>query len=107
MGSTHRVNNAGLVRLLAGIGAIILIILAVMAFMGFSLRGIICGLLLLLVGLVVLISCFGSYKHGIPFTAVFILVMGIVCIIIGWFCGGLFGLIAGILVFLAGIIGLL
>ncbi|MHA1525591.1 MAG: hypothetical protein ACTSQD_01050, partial [Promethearchaeota archaeon] len=68
---------------------------------------IICGLLLILVGLVVLISCFGSYKHGIPFTAVFILVMGIVCIIIGWICAGLFGIIAGILIFIAGIIGLL
>jgi len=107
MGSNTRVNHAGFVRLLAGIGAIILIILAIIAFMGFSLRGIINGLLLLLVGLIVLISCFGSYKHGIPFTALFILIMGIVCIVIGWFCAGLFGLIAGILVFIAGIIGLL
>ena len=107
MADKHRVHNAPLVRLLAGIGAIILIILAVMAFIGFSLGGIICGILLLLVGLVVLISCFGSYKHGIPFTAVFILVMGIVCIIIGWICAGLFGVIAGILIFIAGIIGLL
>ena len=104
MGNTNRVNNAGLVRLLAGVGAIILIILAVMAFMGFNL---ICGLLLLLFGLIVLISCFGSYKHGIPFTAIFILVMGIICIIIGWYCGGIFGIIAGILIFVAGIIGLL
>ena len=104
MGNKNRVNNSGLVRLLAGVGALILIILAVFAFMGFNL---ICGLLLILVGLIVLISCFGSYKHGIPFTAVFILVMGIVCIIIGYLCGGIFGLIAGILIFIAGIIGLL
>jgi len=107
MGNKHRVNNAPMVRLLAGIGAIIFIILAIIRFMGFSLMGIVWGILLLLVGLVVLISCFGSYKHGIPFTAVFILVMGIVGIIIGslgfWFVG----LIAGILIFIAGIIGLL
>ena len=107
MGNTHRVNNAPMVRLLAGIGAVIFIILAIIRFMGFSLMGIVWGILLLLVGLVVLISCFGSYKHGIPFTAVFILVMGIVGIIIGslgfWFVG----LIAGILIFIAGIIGLL
>jgi hypothetical protein len=107
MGNTHRVNHAPMVRLLAGIGAIILVILAILAFMGFSLQGVIRGLLLLLVGLVVLISCFGSYKHGIPFTAVFILVMGIVAIIIGYLAGGIFGLIAGIIIFIAGIIGLL
>ena len=105
--SSYRVSNPGVVRLLAGIGAIILLILAIMAFMGFSLPGIICGLLLLLVGLIVLISCFGSYRHGIPFTALFILVMGIVAIVIGWICAGIFGLIAGILIFIAGIIGLL
>ena len=107
MANKHRVNNAAMVRLLAGIGAIILVILAIIRFIGFSLMGIIWGLLLLLVGLVILISCFGSYKHGIPFTAVFILVMGIVAIIIGYLGGGLVGLIAGILVFIAGIIGLL
>ena len=107
MADKHRVHNVSLVRLLAGIGAIILVILAIIRFMGFNLMGFVWGLLLLLVGLVVLISCFGSYKHGIPFTAVFILVMGIVGIIIGslgfWFVG----LIAGILIFIAGIIGLL
>ena len=106
MGS-DRVSYVGLVKLLAGIGAIILIILAIMAFMGFSLRGIICGLLLLVVGIVILISLFGSRKQGIPFTALFILVMGIIAIIIGYLCGGIFGLIAGICVFVAGIIGLL
>ena len=109
MGSkrSHHVSYPGLVRLLAGIGAIILIILAIMSFMGFSLTGIICGLLLLLVGLVILISCFGSYKSDIPFNAVFILIMGIVAIIIGYLCGGIFGLIAGIIVLVAGIIGVL
>ncbi len=107
MGSSNRVNHAPMVRLLAGIGAIIFIILAILAFMGFNLMGVIKGLLLLVVGLVVLISCFGSYKHGIPFTAVFILVMGIVGIIIGYLAGGTFGLIAGIIIFIAGIIGLL
>ena len=103
----NRCSNPGIVRLLAGIGAIILIILAIMAFMSFGLSRIICGILLLLVGIVVLLSCFGSYKSSIPFNAVFILVMGIVAIIIGWLCGGIFGLIAGILVLVAGIIGLL
>lgn len=107
MGNTHRVNHAPMVRLLAGVGGIILVILAIIRFMGFSLMGIVWGILLLLVGLVILISCFGSYKHGIPFTAVFILVMGIVAIIIGYMGFGIIGLIAGILVFLAGIIGLL
>ena len=107
MGSSNRVNHAPMVRLLAGIGAIIFIILAILNFMSFNLMAIIWGILLLLVGLVVLISCFGSYKHGIPFTAVFILVMGIVGIIIGILGGGIPGLIAGILVFIAGIIGLL
>ncbi len=107
MGSTHRVNHAPMVRLLAGIGGIIFVILAIVRFMGLNLLGIVWGLLLLLVGLVVLISCFGSYKHGIPFTAVFILVMGIVGIIIGWLGFQILGLIAGILVFIAGIIGLL
>ncbi len=107
MGNTHRVNNAAMVRLLAGIGGIILVILAIIRFMGFNLMGFVWGILLLLVGLVVLISCFGSYKHGIPFTAVFILVMGIVGIIIGYWGFGLVGLIAGILIFIAGIIGLL
>ena len=107
MGNTHRVNNAPMVRLLAGIGAIIFVILAIVRFMGLNLIGIVWGLLLLLVGLVVLISCFGSYKHGIPFTAIFILVMGIVGIIIGYLGFQWLGLIAGILVFIAGIIGLL
>ena len=107
MGNKNRVNNASMVRLLAGIGAIIFVILAIIRFMGFSLMGIVWGLLLLLVGLVVLISCFGSYKHGIPFTAIFILVMGIVGIIIGWYGFSIIGLIAGILIFIAGIIGLL
>jgi hypothetical protein len=100
------VSNPGVVKLLAGIGAIILIILAIFSF-GFSAYGIICGLLLLLVGIIVLISLFGSRKRGIPFTAVFILFMGIVAIIIGWLCGGIFGLIAGILILVAGIIALL
>ena len=107
MANKHRVHNAPLVRLLAGIGAIIFIILAIIRFMGFNLLGIVWGILLLLVGLVVLISCFGSYKHGIPFTAVFILVMGIVGIIIGYLGFWIVGLIAGILIFIAGIIGLL
>lgn len=107
MGNKNRVNNASMVRLLAGIGAIIFVILAIIRFMGFNLMGIVWGLLLLLVGLVVLISCFGSYKHGIPFTAIFILVMGIVGIIIGWYGFSIIGLIAGILIFIAGIIGLL
>ena len=107
MARNRDVGHPGLVRLLAGVGAIILIILAILAFMGFSLTGIICGILLLLVGLVILISCFGSYKSDIPFNAVFILIMGIVAIIIGWLCGGIFGLIAGIIVLIAGIIGLL
>ena len=109
MGSqqSHRVGHPGLVRLLAGVGAIILIILAIIAFMGFSLQGIICGILLLLVGLIILISCFGSYKSDIPFSAIFILVMGIVAIVIGYLCASIFGLIAGILVLIAGIIGLL
>ena len=106
MGS-DRVSHVGLVKLLAGVGAVIFIILALIRFIGFSLMGVVWGLLLLLVGLIVLISCFGSYKHGIPFTALFILIMGIVCIVIGYLCGGIFGLIAGILVFIAGIIGLL
>jgi len=105
--SSDYVSHPGLVKLLAGVGAIILIILAIMQFMGFSLMGIIQGILLLLVGIVVLISCFGSTKHGIPFSGLFILVMGIVAIIIGYFCGGIFGLIAGIIIFVAGIIGLL
>ena len=100
-------SNPGLVRLLAGVGAIILVILAIIRFMGFNLMAIICGILLLLVGLVILISCFGSYKSDIPFTGVFILVMGIVAIVIGWLCSGLFGLIAGILVLIAGILGIL
>ncbi len=104
---SHRVSNAGLVRILAGIGAIILVILAILAFMSFSLNGVISGLLLILVGLIVLISCFGSYRHGIPFTAIFILIMGIVAIVIGWLFGGIIGLIAGILILIAGIIGLL
>ena len=105
MGS-DRVSHVGLVKLLAGIGAIIFIILAIFSF-GLSARGIICGLLLLLVGIIILISLFGSRKQGIPFTALFILVMGIIAIIIGYLCGGIFGLIAGICVFVAGIIGLL
>jgi len=103
----HHVSHPGLVRLLAGVGAIILIILAILAFMGFSLRGFINGILLLLVGLVILISCFGSYKSDIPFSGVFILIMGIVAIIIGYIFGGLIGLIAGIIVLIAGIIGVL
>jgi hypothetical protein len=101
------VSNAGIVRLLAGVGAIILLILAIFSFTSFSAYGIICGLLLLVVGLVVLISCFGSSRHGIPFSGVFILVMGIVAIAIGWLCGGIFGLIAGILILIAGIVGVL
>lgn len=104
------VSNPGLVRLLAGVGAIILIILAIMAFAGIIggfLMGVINGLLLLLVGLIVLISCFGSRKRGIPFTGVFILVMGIVAIVIGYLCAGLYGLIAGIIILIAGIIGVL
>ena len=105
MGS-DRVAHVGLVKLLAGIGAIIFIILAVFSF-GLSARGIICGLLLLLVGIIILISLFGSRKQGIPFTAVFILFMGVVGIIIGVLCSWPFGLIAGILVLVAGIIALL
>jgi hypothetical protein len=104
---SYRVSNPGIVRLLAGIGAIIFIILALIRFISFSLMGVVWGLLLLLVGLIVLISCFGSYRHGIPFTALFILVMGIVACIIGYLGFGIVGLIAGILIFIAGIIGLL
>ena len=100
------VHNAGLVRLLAGIGAIIFIILAIFSF-GLSAHGIICGLLLLIVGIVILVSCFGSYRSSIPFSALFILVMGIVGIIIGVLCSWPFGLIAGILVLVAGIVALL
>ena len=71
MGS-DRVAHAGLVKLLAGIGAIIFIILAIFSF-SLSAYGIICGLLLLVVGIIVLISCFGSGRQGIPFTPVFLL----------------------------------
>jgi uncharacterized membrane protein YfhO len=101
------VSNVGIVKLLAGIGAVIFIILALIRFISFSLMGVVWGLLLLMVGLIVLISCFGSRKRGIPFTGLFILVMGIVACIIGWFGFGLVGLIAGIVIFVAGIIGLL
>ncbi len=100
------VSNVAIVKLLAGIGAIILIILAIFRF-GFSAQALICGLLLLVVGIIVLISLFGSRRQGIPFTAVFILVMGIVAIIVGLLCGGIFGLIAGILILVAGIVALL
>lgn len=106
MGSRD-VSNVGIVKLLAGVGAVIFIILALIRFISFSLIGVVWGLLLLLVGLIVLISCFGSRKRGIPFTALFILVMGIVACIIGYFGFGLVGLIAGILIFVAGIVGLL
>ena len=106
MGS-ERVSNVGLVKLLAGVGAVIFIILALIRFIQPSLMGIVWGLLLLLVGLIVLISLFGSRKRGIPFTGLFILVMGIVACIIGYFAFGWIGLIAGILIFVAGIIGLL
>ncbi len=106
MGS-DRVSHVGLVKLLAGVGAVIFIILALIRFIGFSLMGVVWGLLLLLVGLIVLISLFGSRKRGIPFTALFILVMGIVACIIGYLGFGIIGLIAGILIFVAGIIGLL
>ncbi|MBD3343381.1 MAG: hypothetical protein GF353_30065 [Candidatus Lokiarchaeota archaeon] len=75
--------------------------------MSFSATALICGLLLLIIGLVILISCFGSYRSSIPFTAVFILVMGIVGIVIGFLCGDIFGIIAGILVLVAGIVALL
>lgn len=106
--SSDYCSHPGLVKLLAGIGAIILLILAIIAFSGgFNLMGIIQGILLLLVGLVILISCFGSSSHGIPFSGLFILIMGIVAIIIGYLCAGLYGLIAGIIVFIGGIIGLL
>ena len=106
MGS-DRVSHVGLVKLLAGVGAVIFIILALIRFIGFSLMGVVWGLLLLLVGLIVLISLFGSRKRGIPFTALFILVMGIVACIIGYLAFSWIGLIAGILIFVAGIIGLL
>ena len=106
MGSRD-VSHVGLVKLLAGVGAVIFIILALIRFIGFSLMGVVWGLLLLIVGIVVLISCFGSRKQGIPFTALFILVMGIVACIIGYLGFGIVGLIAGILIFVAGIIGLL
>ena len=104
---SHRVSNAPLVRLLAGVGAIIFVILAIMAFINISLQGIIAGLLLMLVGIIVLISCFGSYRHGIPFTALFILIMGIVGCVIGSIFAWWIGLIAGLLILVAGIIGLL
>jgi len=106
MGSSD-VSNVGIVKLLAGVGAVIFIILALVRFIEISLIGIVYGLLLLLVGLIVLISLFGSRKRGIPFTALFILVMGIVACIIGYFAFSWLGLIAGILIFVAGIIGLL
>ncbi len=106
MGSKD-VSHVGLVKLLAGVGAVIFIILALIRFIGFSLMGVVWGLLLLLVGIIVLISLFGSRKRGIPFTALFILVMGIVACIIGYLGFGIVGLIAGILIFVAGIIGLL
>ncbi len=107
MGNSHRVSNAPIVRLLAAIGAIILVILAIMKFISPSLPGIIGGLLLMLVGIIVLISCFGSYKHGIPFTALFILIMGIVGCVIGFMFASWIGLIAGILILIAGIVGLM
>ena len=106
MGSKD-VSHVGLVKLLAGVGAVIFIILALIRFIGFSLMGVVWGLLLLLVGIIVLISLFGSRKRGIPFTALFILVMGIVACIIGYLGFDIIGLIAGILIFVAGIIGLL
>ncbi len=107
MARSGDVSHPGLVRLLAGVGAVILIILAIIRFIGFSLMGIVWGILLLLVGLVILISCFGSYKSDIPFNAAFIIIMGIVAIVIGYLGFGLIGLIAGILVLVAGIIGVL
>ncbi|MFX1338753.1 MAG: hypothetical protein ACFFDK_09100 [Promethearchaeota archaeon] len=101
------VSNVALVKLLAGVGAVIFIILALIHFITPSLIGIVYGLLDLLVGIIVLISLFGSRKRGIPFTALFILVMGIVGCIIGYLTFGWIGLIAGILIFVAGIVGLL
>ena len=106
MGSRD-VSNVTLVKLLAGVGAVIFIILALILFISFSLMGVVWGLLLLLIGIIVLVSCFGSHKRGIPFTALFILFMGIAGCIIGWFAFGIIGLIAGILIFIAGIVGLL
>ncbi len=110
MGSKDRrsqVSHAGLVKLLAGVGAIITLIMAIVNFISLNLMSIVGGLILLVLGLIVLISCFGSYKYEIPFHAVLILVMGIIILACGFWFGGLFVIIAGIFIIVAGIIGLL
>ena len=102
----HHVSHPGLVKLLAGIGAIITIIVAIFMFPGFNPNRIICGILLLLFGILTLISLFGSH-YDIPFNALLILVLGIIILVMGFVCGGLFVIIAGILIIVAGIIGML
>ena len=107
MGSKSDSDN--FMRLLAIIGAILVVIVAILCFIGFtSIINIAKGLVWILIGIVILMSCFKP-NNPVPYNEAFILIMGIVVLVLSFVftCNFIIALIAGIIIIVGGFIGML
>jgi len=107
MGSKSDSDN--FMRLLAIIGAILVVIVAILCFIGFtSIINIAKGLVWILIGIVILMSCFKP-NNPVPYNEAFILIMGIVVLVLSFVftCHFIIALIAGIIIIVGGFIGML
>ncbi|MFX0187814.1 MAG: hypothetical protein ACFE8A_08765 [Candidatus Hodarchaeota archaeon] len=95
-------------KFLAIIGAILVIIVAIIHFIGFpNLVSIAYGLIWFVIGLIILMSCFKP-DNPIPFNEAFILIMGIIVLVLGFVMGfNIIAIIAGIIIIIGGFIGML
>ena len=107
MGSKNDPDN--FMRLLAIIGAVLVVIVAILCFMGgLNLVRIAFGIIWLLIGIVILMSCFKP-NNPVPYNEAFILIMGIVVLVLTFVisCMWIISLIAGIIIIVGGFIGML
>ncbi|TFG02932.1 MAG: hypothetical protein EU540_00595 [Promethearchaeota archaeon] len=101
-------------RFLAIIGGILIVIVAILDFMGFpNLISVAYGIIWIVIGLIILMSCFKP-NDPVPYNEGFILIMGIVTIVLafvlegmGLGAGFIVALIAGIMITIGGFIGIL
>ncbi len=107
-----RSDRDSFMKFLAIIGGILVIIVAIVYFTAFpNLVAVAYGLIFFVVGLIVLMSCFKP-NNPVPFNEAFILIMGIITLVLGFVLGGWGGIgivaiIAGIIIIVAGFIGML
>lgn len=111
MGSTK---SDSFMRFLAIIGAILIVIVAILDFMEFpNLLTVAFGIIWFVIGIILLMSCFKP-NNPVPYNEVFILIIGILTIVlafalqsVGLNPGFIIPLIAGIMITIGGIIGML